>query len=321
MRYSPRPTPGAPMKQRLTRIAAWLVTLAILGYLFWRYPIADVLRALGRAAPWTVPALALLVVPIYLADSFAIARTFTWFVAPLRYREVLAIRGATYLLALVNYTIGQGAIVYFVHRSRGVPVLRGAAAVLLIMGINLLMLLLLATAGMALGADTVPALRTLIYVAYAGLAVYLTAVALRPRFLTARPIFDVLLSAGLSGHLKALLVRAPHICCLLAFSYVSLRAFDVRVPPVQAVLCLPVVFLIAVLPISVGGFGTTQAAMIYFFARYAPGDAPNVVLAASLGSQAVSLAAQAVIGLICLRTQIARDLQRPRAQTSAPPAA
>ena len=34
----------------------------------------------------------------------------------------------------------------------------------------------------------------------------------------------------------------------------------------------PVVFFIGVLPISVQGLGTTQAAMIFFFARYAPGD-------------------------------------------------
>ncbi len=40
-------------------------------------------------------------------------------------------RGATYLLAAVNYNVGQGAIVYFVHRARGVPVVRGLATVLL----------------------------------------------------------------------------------------------------------------------------------------------------------------------------------------------
>ena len=43
-------------------------------------------------------------------------------------------------------------------------------------------------------------------------------------------------------------------------------------PLVDALATLPIVFLVAVLPISVQGLGTTQAAMVFFFARYAPGD-------------------------------------------------
>ncbi len=67
-----------------------------------------------------------------------------------------------------------------------------------------------------------------------------------------------------------------------------LRGFGVAVPILQAVAALPVVFFIAVLPISVQGLGTTQATMIFFFARYAPGDShaqQAAVLAASLVGQ------------------------------------
>ena len=139
-------------------------------------------------------------------------KTFGWFLAELPFRDVLVVRGATYLLAAINYSVGQGAIVYFVHRVRGVPVMRGVATVLLIMGTNLLVLLSFVTVGLALAGGTrPPALVPVVAVAWAGLAVYVAIVVARPKFLVSRPLFDVLLSAGLGGYLKAMLVRLPHI--------------------------------------------------------------------------------------------------------------
>jgi hypothetical protein len=294
------------------RVAAWVVTLGILAYLFWTIPIHEVTRAIRNAAPWTVPALLGLVLLMYLADCVAMWRTFGWFVAPLRFTEVLTLRGATYLLAMVNYALGQGAIIYFVNRSRGVPIMRGAAAVLLIMGTNLLLLLFLATAGMGLGGEMLPELRTLIVAAYAGLAVYVVVVLWKPRWLARRPIFDVLLQAGLVGHLKAMAVRLPHVMILVIFQWVALRAFGVNVPFTQTLLAMPVVFFVAVLPISVQGVGPTQGAMLFFFLRYASGTptyAKATILAASLGSQVLAWVVQIAVGLVCLRTQLAQGLK------------
>jgi hypothetical protein len=85
----------------------------------------------------------------------------------------------------------------------------------------------------------------------------------------------------------------------------------VAVPILDALAVLPVVFLISVLPISVQGLGTTQAALIYFFARYAPGDRhaqEASVMAASLVGQAMALTFQAVLGVGCLRSRVGRTL-------------
>ena len=260
------------MRKKLGPLLGWAVTIAILFYLFRTIHFAKVGEAIRSAAWWTIPANAALILAVYLADSFAIKRTFGWFVAPLSFREVLVVRGATYLLALVNYTVGQGAIVYFVKRSRGVPILRGTAAVLLIMGVNVLMLLVLASVGLLVATDVPPILRLVVLIAYAGLAVYIVLVALKPRWLVSRPIFDVLLSAGVGGHLRAMAVRLPHILSLMALSWVSLAAFGVVVPVAKAVLCLPIVYFVAVLPISFQGLGTSQAMLIHFFSIYAPGN-------------------------------------------------
>jgi Lysylphosphatidylglycerol synthase TM region len=309
------------MRKKLGPILAWAVTVAILGYLFRTISFAQVWQSMHEAHWWAIPASAVIVLAVYLADSFAIMKTFGWFVAPLSYREVLVVRGATYLLALVNYTIGQGAIIYFVNRSRGVPILRGTAAVLLVMGINMLMLLVLASVGFLVAADVPPVLRMVILAAYAGLSIYILLVAIRPRWLASRPIFDVLLSAGVRGHLKSLAVRVPHIFTLLALSWISMAAFGVVVPVSKALLCLPIVYFVAVLPISVQGLGTSQALMIHFFSEYAPGATAEArwaaVLAAGLLAQAVALVIQLSIGLGCMRSQLARGLGQPPHAASA----
>ena len=307
------------MLKRFGRAAAWLVTGTLLFLLFRKIPFATVVAATKAAAPWTLPVAVFWIAAVYFADSFAIWKTFGWFLAPLSYAQVLVVRGATYLLAAINYNVGQGAIVYFVHRATGAPVLRGVATVLLIMGVNVLALLVLATVGLAIAPDVPHAVVVIVSVAYAGLAVYALAVAVKPRWLAQRPVFDVLLAAGPAGHARALLVRVPHIVALMSLQTCLLRAFGVAVPIGQAIVALPIVFFIAVLPISVQGLGTTQAAMVYFFARYGPGDAESqraAVLAASLFGQAFALTLQTALGIGCLRSRVGRELQSAARETT-----
>jgi hypothetical protein len=305
------------MRKQLGRILPWAVTLVLLFYVFRMISFRDMGKALVQAPYWTVPAFIVLVLGVYLGDCFAIWKTFGWFVARLSFREVLVVRGATYLLALVNYTVGQGAIVYFVNRSRGIPLLRGTAAVLLIMGTNILLLLIFASIGLAVSPDMPAGLRKIVFGAYAALAVYCVLLVLRPRWLTSRPIFDVLFAAGIAGHLRTVLVRIPHLGILMVFTYTSLRAFGVEVPVSHAILYLPMIYFIGVLPIAVMGLGTTQFMMILLLSRYVPGAAHDpakaaaAITAASLGGQAVALAIQATLGVFCMRNQLARDLRQP----------
>ena len=305
------------MRKKLGRILPWAVTVVLLFYVFRMISFRDMGKAIVQAPNWTVPAFVVLVFGVYLGDCFAIWKTFGWFVARLSFREVLVVRGATYLLALVNYTVGQGAIVYFVNRSRGVPLLRGTAAVLLIMGTNILLLLIFATIGLVVAPDMPVILRKIVFAAYGALAVYSVLLLLRPRWLTSRPIFDVLFAAGVSGHLKTVLVRVPHLGILMMFTYTSLRAFGVQVPVSHAILYLPMIYFIGVLPIAVMGLGTTQFMMILLLSRYVPGAAQDpakavaAITAASLGGQAVALAIQATLGVFCMRNQLARNLRQP----------
>jgi hypothetical protein len=308
------------MRKHLGRAAAWLVTAGLLFLVFRNMKFAEVAASIRGAASWTVPACLVGVAAIYLGDSFAIWKTFGWFLARFSYAEVLVVRGATYLLAAVNYNVGQGAIVYFVHRARGVPVMRGIATVLLIMGINIVALLLLASAGYAVAPAVPRALPLGLVVAWTGLGLYALVAARKPAVVARRPVFEVLLSAGLAGHGRALLVRVPHIAALVGYQTAMLYAFGVEVPLGQAFAVLPIVFFIAVLPISVQGLGVTQWAMTFFFARYAPGGQSAPVVTASLVSQAIATTTQVLIGLACLRTRTGREFRAAANASLAKPA-
>ena len=299
------------MQKRLLRLLPWVVTAGLLFLLFRRISVAEVVADARHAPGWMGPVVLAFVVAVYLGDSFAIWKTFGWFLTRMSFADVLLVRGATYLLAAINYNVGQGAIVYFVHKNAGTTIMRGVATILLVLGVNVLALLFLATGGMAVAPELPHMVKVLIAVAWGGLAVYIALAAIRPRFLD-RPLFEVLLNAGLRGHLKALVVRVPHIAALMAFQFSALRAFGIEVPLVYALATLPITFFVAVLPISVQGLGTTQATMVYFFARYAPGTQAAqeaAVIAASLVAQAIALAFQALLGVVCLRSRVGRALQ------------
>jgi hypothetical protein len=102
-----------------------------------------------------------------------------------------------------------------------------------------------------------------------------------------------------------------------------MHAFGVAVPVLDAIAVLPVVFFIGVLPISVQGLGTTQAALVYFFARYAPGNQTMreaAVISASLVAQTIALAFQATLGIICLKSRVGRALSESVKADTAPKA-
>jgi hypothetical protein len=178
---------------------------------------------------------------------------------------------------------------------------------------------MLASLGLGFPSDMAPQrfhiLQLVVGVAWVGLVGYAALVVAKPRFLTSRPLFDVLLSAGVGGHLKAMAARAPHVLTLMTLTWTSMAAFRIHVPVSQAVLCLPMVYFIAVLPISPQGLGTTELMMTTFFAKFAPGasqaEREAAVVASSLATRVVAMAVQSLLGFICLRSQLAKDIAPP----------
>ena len=308
---APDPAPPAPKRPgRLRRLAPWMVAAGTLAWLFANVDLAELRAALDRAPMAGFVAFTALYVPVVLLlDTFATWATFRSSLpdSGLTYRETLDIRGASYLLAILHYGAGQGGIAWFVARVHRVPLARAAGAVMLIMGVNVIVVALTALVGvLAGGAPSAPALRWLVLGMACAFPVYLAIVAARPAFLRKLRLLTPLFDAGLRGHAVAVAARLPHIAWLVVAQYLAMRFFAIEPPFSAAMTLLPIVFVVAVLPISPSGIGTAQATAVALFSSYAPppGDPAAqraTVLACFLAFQVLALLVQALVGLVFLR--------------------
>jgi hypothetical protein len=103
--------------------------------------------------------------------------------------------------------------------------------------------------------------------------------------------------ATLGRYGAIVLLRAPMFFVSLCLHYYAAHAFGVYIPFTQMLTFLPVIFMLAALPVTVAHLGTTQAAWIFFFNQYA--TVPQL-LAFSLAAHLVFTATRALLGVIWL---------------------
>jgi hypothetical protein len=278
--------------------------------LYWVYRHTDRVkleRAFASAPLGAFVAIsALMLVVNCAADTFAMTSVFARFGCHVRYKDLYLVRASTYLLAIVNYHVGQAAIVGYLYRVKRVPLLRASGWILFIIGINVGTLLLLSSAGAArtAGQESLKPLRYIPLGCGIGIALYAALLTLKPRVLAERALFKPLFDMGIPGHIMGVLVRLPHIGVLLLWHFVSLRMFNVRVPVSAALLYLPVYFAAQSLPLNVNGIGIAQPVALAFFTPFTgtPGHLnPEAVTAYSLGTSMISIFLQLILGMICLR--------------------
>jgi hypothetical protein len=305
------------MKKLWKQLWPWLVGVAIVIALALRVPF----DAFGRAIH-TGPHLALaatdaaVIIAVLATDTFA-----TWvslIAVRLRWsmRDVLAVRGATYVLALLNYLVGQGGIAYYLARA-GVPTLRATGVSLYMMGTTFVGLLLITTVTWMLGSIENAAMWWTLVVSCAAFGVYLVIIAIAPAFIARRDLFAPLFEAGLRGHALTIAARMPHVAIIVLGHWLAMIVWGLDVPFFYAAATLPVVALVTVLPISPAGLGTTQAALIYFFAPFADGSTAEAregaVLAFAIVHYVYATLAQLLAGLACMplarRVQPARSIE------------
>lgn len=303
-------TVAEPTKSKLMRVKRalpWLVGVVIIVVIATHVPFAQFRASIGKG-----PHLRLIAAEIVMAfialctDSLA-----TWIgllAAHIRWSlpRVIAVKGATYLLLVINYAVGQGGFGYYLYRA-GEPALKAAGTTLFLLGTNLATLLLLtlgvwiATGGVS-GAPA--AMWWLLVIGSAGFGVYLILIKLRFPYLARRELLAPLFDAGLRGHALAVLGRIPHVVVIVLAYWVAMRAWGLQVPFMAAAVLMPAVALAGVLPISPAGLGTAQAALVFFFADYAPGATPDARSAAVLAFGIVhfvyALGSTLLMGLCCL---------------------
>jgi len=288
------------MGQGLKRLWPLVLTVAIFVVIFSRIPFGRLVDALSHAR--LLPFLALMgtfSVVFFAIDTLVLTTMVRWFHGPLSYRDLLPVRAATYIVSIVNTQLAQGALALYIHRRFMTPLAEIAGTVAVLILLEVTQLVLFATAGILMFPSEVP-LRLLygpaaLAAVWAGLLLALRGpwssrfaeTALLRTFRCATPgqlLFVLALKS--STFVLALLVHS-----------LALPLFGIHIPTLRLLAFLPIVFMVAALPLTVAHLGTSQAAWIYFFNDYA---AEADLLAYSLAAHLTFMLANGTLGLIFL---------------------
>ncbi len=313
---TPPPAKGSAARRVFNRLWPWLVSFAILAFLFARVPREALFTSL-KSGP-LLPLAAYTAMQVFLvlaADAYATAVSLAVVGFRQRFSPIFLARGATYILGILNYALGQGALGFYLQRS-GVPAMRAAGIMAFLMVVNLGVILFVASFALLTGGYPERAQINLSPLGYGlpgGLALYLGIIALAPQWLRNYRLLAPLLEAGLKGHYRAAAARLPHVLLLVITYWGALRLWGIQVPLAQGVAMVSLVLLIGALPVTPAGLGTSQAALVFLFSPYVPLPGPEAraaaVLAFGLAYYFLGIVGQALLGFWCWLRLNQRDYQ------------
>lgn len=299
----------------IRRALPWVVSLGLVAYLLMTTDLPGVWEAICRVDVLAVAGVVVVGVGFsYLYDTFVLTLVLRRFNAPVAFREMLPLKGASYLLNIVNYNAAAGGMALYLRRTRGVSFLEAASSFLFLNVADLLALCVLVAAGLVWAGDLVGAetrAGLLATVAVVGAAIVGTWVYWNAGFdflvlgrLREWRIFRAFRLARVVDYAWLTALRVGIVLVYVLIMWAFLWLFDIRVPFVAMLAIHPIIILLWTVPVSVAGLGTVQVAMRLLFGPFvAPelGDPTPIVDACSTLDIFATVLMRVVIGYACLR--------------------
>ena len=304
------------ISSRAQTVAAVLLTLAIFALILRRVGFPALAAALRDADYAAFLALMIPNTLFYFAwDTLVLTVVIGWFHGPpapkqlrrrasldlapgsgvgaVTYRDLLPVRAASYVVGFFNTNLGRGAMAAYLSRRLQAPFLELGSTVIFLVLTEYTQLVLWAMLG--LFGFRAEVSRSVLAVA-AGVAIMWLGI----RWLLAPRAWAIVRTFRLATPARYATIvglRAPMFFVSLCLHYYAAHAFGIHIPFGQMLTFLPVIFMIAALPVTVAHLGTTQAAWIFFFSQWAP--VPRL-LAFSLAAHLVFASTRALIGVLWL---------------------
>ena len=285
----------------------WIVSLVLMCWVYWSTDIPALLRAMAAAdLARFLPLMAGLVGVLWIYDGLCYSRLLTRFASPVSYREAMTLRGASYLLNVINYALANAVIAAFLQKTKGVAFFRGTSAILWMMVIDVYVLAIVATAGTLW---FLPDHHSTLLFVDGALALIMTGNLLYWRrgwnffllgSLRHREVFAAFAEAKVVDYLTMTTMRIPYVLFFVVANGLLLPCFGIRPPWTAIAAYCPLVSLITALPISIAGLGTYQMAMRQFFG-VALGNPIAVVDAFSTMQMFVSMVMRLALGAVVYR--------------------
>jgi len=250
----------------LGRILFLLLTALCFAYLYFRLNGAAMREGLSLPAymsqvfstvDW-VPWLILMVgysLFYFFIDTLVVTKALNWFIADIKFRDIMPIRGSAYIISIFNEQIGKGAMAYYLNKRDQIPGWEVGSVMLFIMFCEIFYLLIWATIGYAIGGDSLPAVFGLIpYIALGASLLfilwlsYFQGLILVNNTFRERRIFHAFRRAKLWHYGAFFLLRSPALLAAVVVYTVALNLFGVDISFITLLPYLPVIFFAATVP-------------------------------------------------------------------------
>ena len=305
-------------RKALQRLAPVVISALTLGWVAGHFDMRKVAEALSwEVALVMLPALLGYGAFTLLLEALSILRAIDAPPARLGAWTAARIKCASYLLAIVNYTLGGAALTVLLRRRAGIGLGEAAGVVLLISMTDLLVVLGLgagAAATVQAGTLTVKAgVVALVGVGFfGGLVLLRVPASLGPlERIRSLSVFDALRKRPTRQLVELLAIRIVFAFCFIGIAGATFLAFDVPVPPGRLVLGMMILAVVGAIPWAVAGLGVGQLAAVVVFKDVAPDE---TLIALSLVLSAGLIALRAGMGLLFAREFTREALEQTRGE-------
>jgi len=300
----------------LKKFTLLLVSGIILYYYFRNYNWAKILRAI-QSSHFTLAIISTVIPQLFFwyFEVLITERHIVWFHGPFSFKEFLWARGAIYLMVMINPSLGFGGVSLYLWRKAQIKwtKLWGIMLFRFLLSIwGICIALIPATLGIQLYWAKEYSI-IYFYVWYAILFIMFfwmieTWVFWQRKkysglnkLIIRNPESDLWIAFRKSTRNQWILTWimgiTPFMLYLIGIYFLSL-AFEVNIPFLKFMVLSPIAMVIADIPFSFAGFGTTTMAFITFFGNY---GSPESIAALTLFFPFARTAVRALIGLISIR--------------------
>jgi len=261
--------PIAPQKRKpnpIGRVLFLLLTAACFAYLYYRLNGAAMREGLSLTEymtqvfanvawfPWLLLMMGYSLF-YFLIDTLVVTRALNWFLADIKYRDILPIRASAYIISIFNEQIGKGAMAYYLNKRDKIPGWEVSSVMLFIMFCEIFYLLVWATVGYIFAATELPEVFALIPYIAAGAAVvlviwvlYFQGVILKNNRVRDHKALHAFRLAKPWHYGAFFLLRSPALLAAIVVYTVALNLFGVEASLLILLPFLPIIFFAATVP-------------------------------------------------------------------------
>jgi len=248
------------------RVLFLILTALCFAYLYYRLngaaareglSLVEYMTQVFSTVDW-IPWLALMVcysLFYFAIDTLVVTKALNWFVADIKYKDIMPIRASAYIISIFNEQIGKGAMAYYLNKRDQIPGWEVGSVMLFVMFCEIYYLLVWATIGFAIAGGSLPEVFGLVpYIAAAATVFLILWIAyFRGAILPDNKFRDrVVLSAFRQAkpwHYGAFfLLRSPALMAAIVVYTVALNLFGVEASLMTLLPFLPVIFFAAAVP-------------------------------------------------------------------------